>query len=230
MALEQHQRRSQPRTGRRRRRASTNLASPTNAAFERERFRLTLAQGRDRGQARRPWRKPAFGVSISSIRAHRRSDFLRFDNWLAGKHIRSELKCLVELPIVEDTNCGILAQCLCDDRKSPGSVLPIRIFVASHEEASGLAGGALYFDMAFGPSLREDEIEPAIFLGNVAARETLCPIVLLDARSASFSTFFRCSGEPNPPSGSVGSAPGSGTVSSVGFSNRDRSELFQATP
>ena len=128
----------------------------------RRRARCRGGQGRARGPARRPWRNPASGVSVSSIRAHRRSDFLRFDNRLAGKHIRSELECLVELSIVEDTNCGLLAQCPCDDRKSPGSVLPIRIFVASHEEASGLAGGALYFDMAFGPSLREDEIEPTI--------------------------------------------------------------------
>ena len=41
---------------------------------------------------------------------------------------------------------------------------------------------------------------------------------LLTAFSAAFSTFLRCSGVPNPRKGSPGSAPGSGAVSSVGFS------------
>ena len=152
------------------------------------------------------------------------------DDRLAGKHIRGELECVVELPIVEDANRGFRAQGPYDDRKPPGPMFPIGGFVAGHEEAGGFAGGALYFDMAFGPSLREDEIEPTVFPGNVEAGETLCLIMPLDGLLRCFLdllSMFRGT-ESAERLGRIGTRVGHGVVCRI--LDRDRFELFQAAP
>ena len=98
------------------------------------------------------------------------------------------------------------------------------------KKASGLAGGALYFDMAFGPSLLEDEIESTIFLGNVAGGEALCPIVPLDGSLRCFLdllSVFRGT-ESAERLGRIGARIGRGVVGRI--LDRDKPELFQAAP